>query len=128
MPCIHGLDELNCPICKITDYTIPEKLNNSKNVRNNPLKPGNHIFDKKITEKSIFQDRFKKKNDLFQLDLINPISNNPFLNELPNFKNKMFLKRLKDIDLKNPDKHGISKKMSLESPEWKINQNDDKEK
>ena len=43
-----------------------------------------------------------------------------FLNELPNIENKMFLERLKDIDVSKADIFGLSKKIPLESPEWKF--------
>jgi hypothetical protein len=46
------------------------------------------------------------------------------VNEIPNFENKMFKDRLKEIDIAKSDLFGISKKIPLESPEWKFEEED----
>ena len=128
MPCLHGLDEINCHICRIVNHTEPEKLIRAKDIKINTLKPKNQLFEDNIREKNSFKDKLSIKRDFHQIDIINPIKASLLLNNLPNFKNKMFLKRLEEIDLKNPDKFGISKKISLESPEWKFERKEDNKK
>ncbi|MBY9007800.1 MAG: hypothetical protein KGD63_13745 [Candidatus Lokiarchaeota archaeon] len=121
MPCNHGLDEINCPICRIANHTTPKNLIRENKIRINPLKQENQIFKDNISEKILFNERLSRNHSLSELKIIKPIKTAPFLNEIPDFKNKMFMKRLQEIDLKNPDKFGISNKNSLESPEWKFN-------
>jgi hypothetical protein len=121
MVCIHGLNEENCPICRLSKHTYPNKfLQNLKNIEN-PLRES--------LEQSIRTD-FKKppnlkkkltsKNSFFHLRGITSFSKAPFINELPEFKNTMFIKRMNEIDINNPNKYQLSKKIPLESPDWKL--------
>ena len=128
MPCIHGLDEINCSICKITNNTTPKITITSKDIRTNPLNPKDHSFESNLENKDIFENKLVQKNKFLKLNLINPIPKSPLLEDFPNFKNKMFLERLKEIDLNSPDKYRISKKIPIESPEWKFEKDNDLDK
>ena len=121
MPCIHGLDENNCPTCRTMNSLIPE---NRINLNQHNLKP-----------QSQFNKLYLNKNDKFLNDLIpnkaqstsniiNIIPKPTLVNEIPNFENKMFKDRLKEIDISKSDLFGISKKISLETPEWKFEEED----
>ena len=39
MPCIHGLDEINCPMCRLTRASLPNSTLNIKSEQNDFLKP-----------------------------------------------------------------------------------------
>jgi len=53
-----------------------------------------------------------------------PIQKPPLINEIPYFQNKLFLERIKELKISNEDTFGISKKIKLESPEWKFEEED----
>jgi len=46
------------------------------------------------------------------------------VNEIPNFENKLFLKRAEELDISKDDNFGIDKKIPLESPEWQFEEED----
>ncbi len=122
MTCNHNLDEINCPICRISNHTNPESLLRENLIGKKPLFLKNQLFKDNIDKNLHLKEKILNNSDRFpKLNNLNPIEKITFLNEIPVFKNKMFLERLKEIDLKNPDKFGISKKIALESPEWKFN-------
>ena len=124
MPCIHGLDEINCPTCRMTKSTIPESVLKIKELYNNELRPYNPHFNKYNIEKDdLLKDLNPKKEHLDSI-LSNPLPKPNLLNEIPNFKNNKFLERLEEIDISNSDIFGISKKISLKSPELKVEKED----
>ncbi|MFX1500908.1 MAG: hypothetical protein ACFFDH_08090 [Promethearchaeota archaeon] len=116
MTCIHGLDEINCPTCRILKSTTPlEKLNqNSKEFLKikHPLFKNNRTLDenliKEITPKKYVQQ------------FPNIISKPHSINEIPEFRNKFFYERIKELDLSKEDNYKIRKRISLENPEWKF--------
>ena len=114
MTCIHGLYEINCPNCRVLKSTLPL----------------NGLIPKKLDFPNLKKNAYVKNNDL-KNELINEmISNkaipNPpkliskpyFINEQPNFRNELLLKRFKDLDILKEDTHGFAKKIPLEKPEW----------
>lgn len=116
--CIHGLDETNCPTCRIIRSTLPINFLDTKD--NAFLKIENPLFKKNYRDdQEILKELLPKKVNS-NSNLINLISRPNLFNEIPNFKNKMFSERLNELDLTKFDKFGISKKTSLESPEWKF--------
>ena len=116
--CIHGLDEMNCPTCRIIRSTLPK---NFLDTNNNPfLKIENPIFRKNYSgDKEILKEILPQKVNI-NSNPINLISRPNLINEIPNFKNKMLSDRLNELDLTKFDKFGISKKTPLENPEWKF--------
>lgn len=116
--CIHGLDEMNCPTCRIIRSTLPK---NFLDTNNNPfLKIKNPLFRKNYhDDQEVLKELLPKKVNS-NSNPINLISRPNLINEIPNFKNKMLSERLNELDLTKFDKFGISKKTSLESPEWKF--------
>ncbi len=117
MTCAHGLDEINCPICRIDRVSFPKEM-----------------FDVKIQDlkpKNPFTVEFSKDIEVLNKDLglrikiPEPFSVNlhstPNLSlEPPIFSNELFLKRLKEIDVSKSDTFGITKKTSLLTPEFKL--------
>ncbi len=120
MPCIHGLEEFNCPTCRIVNSTTPRISLKIKSIQNDLLKP----------EHPLFQQESKKKGELIKeiLHIQPPLIHNPInniikpknINELPNFKNKLFLERLNELDVSKLDTFGITKKIPLDVPELKL--------
>ncbi len=117
MPCVHGLDEMNCPMCRIDKSSFPKELFNTK------------IQD--LNSKSPYIGQFMKDTDSLKKDLglsaniPEPFSMNlhaiPKMSmEPPIFTNELFVKRLKEIDIIKSDTFGISKKVSLLEPELKV--------
>jgi len=120
MPCIHGLDEINCPTCRILKSAIPLKGIRLKKLIFPTL--NNSLSRKKINfEKKLIDEITLKRNKPHPPSLI---SKPRFINELPNFKNELFLKRSKELDISKEDDHGITKKISLENPEWQFEEED----
>ena len=121
MPCIHGIDETNCPICRITESTVPIKYPNLKEVHNNDLKPNNPHLEHLFSENNNLQNELISKNDVnLNPRLINLIPKPNVINEIPSFKNQLFLERLREIDISKSDVFGISKKIGLLSSELKV--------
>lgn len=116
MLCIHGLEEANCPTCRILKSTVPLRGISFK--KTNFLKAIDLIPKKNLNlEKKLKEDIISKK------DISRPpvLISKPFLiNEVPNFRNKLFLERFKNLDISKEDNFGITKKIPLESPEWEF--------
>ena len=118
MPCIHGLDEIFCPTCRTIKFTVP-KINFSFKDYN--LKLENPFFKQFSLEKEDFLNELNSNNATAHLNPSNIVQKPNLLNELPNFENKMFFDRLREIDITQSDIFGISKKISLTNPELKFN-------
>ena len=120
MLCIHGLDEINCPTCRILKSTIPLKGISFK--KTNFLKL-NDITSKKnidLTKKLIDELESNKVSSPPPTRISKPF----LINEIPNFRNELFLKRFKDLDISKEDNYGITKKIPLENPEWEFEEED----
>ncbi|MFX1366626.1 MAG: hypothetical protein ACFFCE_16770 [Promethearchaeota archaeon] len=116
MTCIHGLDEINCPICRILKSTIPLKDINPKS--KNFLKIKHPLFEnnRNLEDKFISNITPKKTGQHFPIFRSKP----HFINEIPDFKNKLFYERVKELNLIKEDNYKILKRISLENPEWKF--------
>ncbi|MFX1419139.1 MAG: hypothetical protein ACFE9N_09495 [Promethearchaeota archaeon] len=114
MTCIHGLDEINCPTCRIINSTLP--LNRINLKKTNFLKANDLVHRRNLNlENNLSDELALKKINPTPLNLIKkPIS----INGIPNFQNELFLERSRDLDIVKEDIQGISKKITLENPEW----------
>ena len=119
MTCIHGLDEINCPNCRIMKSSLPLNHLKIKELYNNDFTIKNPYFDKNFDKKDDFSQYLISK----KLGFLG-ISTPRVLNELPDFRNKMFLERLSELEITKADIFRLSKKTSLESPEWKFRKED----
>jgi hypothetical protein len=122
MSCIHGLDNNNCPICRISKSTIPNTPIAKNPVKIENLRPENPFFKKYIENKKQSEEYLTKKNALLKPNLINPLPVPNLITKIPNFENNDFMKKLDALDLKGLDPHGISKKIKLESPTVKLDE------
>ncbi|MFX1595508.1 MAG: hypothetical protein ACFFBK_05545 [Promethearchaeota archaeon] len=116
MTCIHGLDEINCPTCRILKSTIP--LNQLQPKSSNFLKINHPLFEKDENLDQKLRNEINNKKHSLQSP--NFITKPAFINEIPDFNSLLFLERFKDLSLYKEDKFGITKKIPLESPEWKF--------
>ncbi|MFX1575010.1 MAG: hypothetical protein ACFFB0_19910 [Promethearchaeota archaeon] len=115
MTCIHGLDEINCPTCRILKSTAPK---DSFNINKTHF---SHIENPSFKKNTKLNDQISKELIAMKLMSFTPsFQKPPLINEIPDFQNKLFLERTKEIDISNEDIFGISKKIQLESPEWKF--------
>jgi len=120
MTCIHGLDEVNCPTCRIIRSRIPLKGISLKKL--NFHKP-NEMIPKKnlnLTEKLIDEIKIKKTNSFPPNLILRPKS----INEIPDFRNKLSLEKFDEFDISREDNYKITKKIPLENPEWKFEEED----
>ncbi|MFX1314568.1 MAG: hypothetical protein ACFE9T_01800 [Promethearchaeota archaeon] len=116
--CIHGIDEINCPTCRIIRSTLPKRLLDIN--KNRFLKIENPLFRKNYgNDQKILNDLFPKQINS-NLNPIMQIARPNLINKIPDFKNKILLERLNELDLSKFDKFGIDKRIPLESPEWKF--------
>ncbi len=122
MSCIHGLDNNNCPICRISKSTIPNSpiVKNPAKIEN--LRPENPFFKNHIENKKQSEEYLTHKNTLLRPNLINSLPAPNLINSIPNFENKDFMKKLAKLDINGLDTHGISKKINLESPTVKLDE------
>ncbi len=122
MSCIHGLDNNNCPICRISKSTIPNSPIVKNSVKIEDLRPENPFFKNHIENKKQSEEYLTHKNVLLNPNLINPLPVPNLINSIPNFENKDFMKKLDTLNLKRLDTHGILKKVNLESPTVKLDE------
>ena len=124
MPCIHGLDEINCPTCRLMRFTLPKNAIKIDNLYNKSLKSGYPLFKAKSREyDTLINETTPTFPDLHKSS-INIIPTPRLLNKLPSFENKALLDRLGEIEISKSDIFKISKRDSLASPEWKIEEKD----
>lgn len=122
MSCIHGLDNNNCPICRISKSTIPNTPIAKNSIKIENLRPENPFFKNYSEKKKQSEEYLTKNNILLRPNLINPLPVPNLINKIPTFENKDFMKKLDALDLKGLDPHGISKKIKLESPTVKLDE------
>ncbi|MFX0081928.1 MAG: hypothetical protein ACFE94_09265 [Candidatus Hodarchaeota archaeon] len=122
MPCIHGLDEINCPMCRTAKSTFPKntlsRMKKPNIMIGNPFFNKNERLNQKITKEIIA----KKSNTLSPP--VSPISKAFLINEIPNFENKILKDKFQELDISKEDNFGISKKIPLESAEWQFEEED----
>ena len=120
MTCIHGLDEQNCPTCRIIRSTTPLKGIRLKKI--NFLKPNEMVSKKSLNlnEKLIDEIKIRKSNSSPPNLILKP----KFINEIPDFRNKLSSERFDEFDISREDNYKVKKKISLENPEWKFEEAD----
>jgi hypothetical protein len=116
MPCIHGLDEVNCPTCRTLKSSMPLSGIRLKNLSIPTLNKSLSRKNIELESKLIDEITVKKKTS----HPPNLISKPSFINEIPNFSNELFLARSKELDITKEDNYGITKKIPLENPEWQF--------
>lgn len=118
MPCIHGLDEINCPTCRSIKATLP--INSLNHIKNPNLKIGNPFFSDKTRINDQIIEELNTKEFKTLKPPVSPLQKPFLINEIPSFENQLLNKRIREIDLSKDDNFGISKRISLEKPEWQL--------
>ncbi len=124
MPCIHGLDEINCPACRIIRSSLPKGSAKISELYSNPLKSEPPFLQSKMKENEpLINEKEPNLPDLHKTS-INVISTPNLLNKLPSFENKMLKERLDQIEVSKSEILKISGINALASPEWKTEDKD----
>lgn len=117
MNCKHGLEVINCPVCRISINTRPL----------NDLKPDLLTKSSIKPISPVFYQHFKNKNNNEELNSgflksnfthIMPIPK--MIGQIPNFENRLFLERLKEINITKFDKYGVSKNIPFSKKEFNL--------
>ena len=114
MTCIHGLDEINCPTCRLIRSVMPlnriSKLEHDKK----DFRSKNSLFEENNSLKNNFYKDLKKKN-LVKPHLLQQIPKLTKFGEIPNNSNILFDERFRLLKFSdtthkpkiNIDKHEI---------------------
>ena len=124
MPCIHGLDDINCPTCRIMKFSLPKNNNKINELYTNSLKLESPFFKLNSKENENFVNEIKPILPDLHKNSINRILTPRLLNKLPSFENKMLLERLGEIEVSKSDVFNLSETSSLANPEWKVKKED----
>ena len=120
MPCIHGLDNNNCPICRMAKSTIPLTPIHDNTAKIENLRPENPFYKKYLSNKNRLVEDLTKNNNVLHPNLINPLPTPSLINTIPNFESKEFNQKLDELNINRLDKHGVSKRVKLEDPNLKL--------
>lgn len=117
MPCKHGLNEVNCPICRIENSITPNEISMLQKATKD-LRPNNPHLDEHLDKKKEFEKRVYSSPNYKRISITDLRPTNQFINGLPDFRTKAFKERLENSQLGKMDKFGISKKVEITSPEF----------
>jgi len=104
----------------MTKSTVPRNPINIKAAHIENLRPENPFFKNHINNKNRTEGYLVKNNKLLQPNLINQLPTPNLINQIPNFESKDLINKLNELDIDRWDNYGISKKVSLEKPELKL--------
>ena len=122
MTCIHGLDEINCPICRINNFSIPDNFLKVK--ENQIFRNDNPLFRKSSDIKQKLLKDLSPRQIKSPLEPWSLISKPNLINIHPNIKKSLFQKRLNELDISKSDKFGINKRIKVKSPEFEFDKVD----
>jgi len=100
--------------------TIPNTPIAKNSVKIENLRPENPFLKKHIENQKQSEIYLFKTNPLLNPNLINPLPKPNLITKILDFKNQDFSKKLDELSLNGLDTHGISKKVNLESPTVKL--------
>lgn len=120
MACMHGLDDNNCPICRMSSSTFPINPINKTSLNKNTLNSFNHLFKNKLSGNMDFEDDISIIKSNIRPNLINDFPKPNLINSIPTFENNLLLERINDLKIEKPNDLGISRKTLLENPELNL--------
>jgi hypothetical protein len=94
MTCIHGLDEINCPTCRLLRSTMPFNTINKLEHNENDFRSKNYLFEKNISLKENFYKDLNNKK-LNKPNFLQQIPELTKFGEIPNYSNSLFDERLR---------------------------------
>ena len=98
MTCIHGIDEINCPICRLSRSTVPLNHINKIDLNKNNFVLKNPIFEKNRAHSETYHKDLVA-NKIPAPSLITQIPRPNLLGEIPDFTNWLFNKRIHELNL-----------------------------
>ena len=122
LTCIHGLDEENCPTCRIIRSTLPRTKVEGSGLPDFKIKNPFYKGDASLNDKLSKEITTKKLN--MPKTTLSPILKPTLITDIPKFENKLFSERLTELDISKEDNFKISKKIPLENPNWKFEDED----
>ena len=122
MPCIHSLDNNNCPICRMTKSTIPLTPIHDDAAKIENLRPENPFYKKYLANKNRIGEDLMKNNYLLQPHIINPLPTPNLINTIPSFESKELRQKLDELTIERFDKYGVSKRVKLENAHLKLDE------
>jgi hypothetical protein len=91
---MHGLDEINCPTCRLTRSIIPLNPISKLEVNEKDLRSKNSLFeDNNLSKKNFYKDLTNK--NLIKPNLLQQIPELTRFGEIPNYSNYLFDERLR---------------------------------
>jgi len=104
----------------MTKSTVPRAPINEDATKNVNIRPENPFFKKYFSNKNRTNDFLVKNNEFLKPHIINPVPAPNLLNPIPNFESNELMKKLDELDVKRWDTYGVSKKVKLEKPDLKL--------
>lgn len=120
MTCLHGLNENNCPMCRISTSTKPNTVINTDSLKKNVLKAENPYYSDHIRKQEDFDAFIDNSENMMKPNLIGMIPVPNLINKMPTFENQIFSEKRVGLNLEHIDKLGITKKVELGSPNLDI--------
>ena len=117
MPCKHGMDDINCPICRISNGSIPKDSLNKIKIEQNNSFIKSPFLDDFFAKNEKFENDISTRTNLLQPYLINPLPNPSLINQITSFQNKTLEEQLNRQNLEKLDTHGITKKVPMKKGE-----------
>ena len=121
MTCIHGLDENNCPICRIANSIIP--INSLKKRENQLLNLENPLY-RRINKNQKLLKEISPTHIKSPLETSNLLSKPNLINDIPDINGSLFKKRLNEVDISKSDKFKIKKRVKVKSPDFEFDKVD----
>ncbi|NHJ25149.1 MAG: hypothetical protein EAX89_11265 [Candidatus Lokiarchaeota archaeon] len=117
MPCIHGIDEINCPICRISNVSVPKNSISKIEKTEAKFLIKSPFLDNYSSNQEVYEKEFNNRSNPLQPNLINPLPRPSIINQIPPFENKSLLEQLNKQDLEKIDVHGTIKKIPMKKGE-----------
>ena len=117
LPCIHGMDDINCPICRISNGSIPKDSLSKIKFEQNNIFIKSPFLDDFSAKNEKFENDINTRTNLLQPNLINPLPNPNLINQINSFQNTTLEEQLNKQDLEKLDTHGITKKIPVKKGE-----------
>ena len=117
MTCLHGMDEVNCPICRISNVSIPKNTITQIKSKQENFLIKSPFLEKITSRKEEYEREINIKTNVLKPNLINPLPTPNLISQIPPFENKTLLEQLNKQDLDKIDAHGITKKIPIKKGE-----------
>ena len=111
------MDDINCPICRISNGSIPKDILNKMKFEQNNIFIKSSFLNDFSSKKEKFEKEINTRANLLQPHLLNPLPNPSIINPIPSFQNTTLEEQLNKQDLEKLDTYGITKKIPVKKGE-----------